>query len=146
MDPNQDEADQLFLLRRRRGRVVGKQPVSVDQLRRLVVDQRHAADLARPLGMDDVVVDRREVDDLRKGVADLVQTVVQPEQADFVSADLGSDGASQRQDCLAELDPELPCSVVDRRCGNLFDAVDDGEAQRAAAAIEPTEKEHRRRP
>ena len=51
---------------------------------------------------------RREVDDFGKSVADLVQPVVEPEQADFLVADLRSD-APPAAECLAELDAEWPC-------------------------------------
>ena len=87
--------------------MVGEQPVRVDQLGRLAVDQRHAADLARPLGVDDVIVDGREVDDFGEGIADLVRAVVEAEQADLAVAELGAGGAGQRKDGFAELDAKL---------------------------------------
>ena len=87
--------------------MVGEQPVRIDQLGRLAVDQRDAADLARAIGVDDVMLDGREVDDLGEGIADLVRAVVEAEQADLVVAKLLGAGAGKRQDGFAELDAKL---------------------------------------
>ena len=92
---------------RARPDMVSEQPVRVDQLGRLSIDQRHATDLTRPLGVDDVIVDGGEVDDLAESVTDLVAAVVQPEQADLVGAEFARGHASKRQDRFANLDPKL---------------------------------------
>ena len=46
--------------------------MGVDQLDRFAIDERHAADLARPVGVDDVIVDGSEIEHLGERVADLV--------------------------------------------------------------------------
>src|SRR5437762_12539294 len=69
-------ADQLLARPKGSTDVCREQPMRVDQLRGFAVDQRHAADLARALGWDHVVLDRGEVDHFGKGVADLMYAVV----------------------------------------------------------------------
>src|SRR5437764_1872325 len=86
--PVGNEADQLVRAWRSGCMMVGEQPMRIDQLRGLIVDQGHSADLARPLGMDDVMVDCGEVDHLSKRVADFMQSIVQPEQTDLIAAKL----------------------------------------------------------
>ena len=65
--------------------VIGKEPVDVDQFGGLIVDQCHAADLTRPVGMDDIVVRRGEIDDFGEGITDLAAAIVEAEQADLPS-------------------------------------------------------------
>ncbi len=72
-------ADQLLDRASSSSNVVRKDPVSVDQLGGFAVDQSHPTDLTRALGMNDVVVDRRKVDDLGESVADLMGAIVQAE-------------------------------------------------------------------
>ena len=107
-------ANQLLGRARGGADVVREQPVRVDQLGRLAVDQRNAADLARPLGVDDVIVDRREVDDFGEGVADLVRAVVEAEQANLVLAKLGVGSSGKRKYGISDLHPKLTGRLLDR--------------------------------
>src|SRR5437868_11767338 len=120
-----------------------EQPMRIHQLRRLAIDQRYAADFPRPLGMDHVVLNRREVEDLGESIADLVRAIAEPEQPHLIIAELRHIGAGERKDRLAKLNPELASSLLNGAHGHFLDAVDDREADSAASAIETAEQQHR---
>src|SRR4029079_16741853 len=108
---------------------------------RLAIDQRNPADLAWPLGMNHVIVDRREVEDLGEGVANLAVAVVQPEQANFAVPEIVAH-AGKGKNGFAELNAKMASRVLDCRRRNLLDPADDREAKRATPAVEPAEQQH----
>ena len=137
-------ADRLLAGRAsRRAGVVGEQPVGVDQLGGLVVDQGHAADFAGPVGLDDVVIEDRQVDHLAEAVADFVAAVVEAEQADLVGRQFGIADAGERQDRFAELDAKLAGARLDRarpglpRCGRRSRGAARGARRRGRGTGSP---------
>ena len=95
------------------------------------------------IGRDQFIVHRHQVDDFAEGIADLVRAIVQAEHADLVVA-LGQFlGAGERQDGIAKLDAKLAGGLADRLAFDFLDAVDDGQAQRPAIAVEAAEQQTR---
>ena len=84
--------------------------------------------------MDDVVLDRGEVEDLGERVANLMRAVVQAEQPDLLLTELRHVGAGQRENRLADLDAELAGDFLDSAGGHFLDPVDDGECPLAFAS------------
>src|SRR4051812_33475103 len=116
--------------------MVREKPMGINQLSRLFVDERYAADLSRPIRVDDVVPDRSEVDHFGEGITKFVLTVVETEQTDFIRGQLAELRTDQWKNCFANLDPKLAGGLFDVRRRHFLDTVDNGEAQCASAAVE----------
>ena len=95
--------------------------------------------------MDDVMLDRREINDFGERIAHLVGAIVETKQSDLAVADLSGACAGERQDRLADLNPELTRGLIDCGSRHFLYSVDHGEAQRPPSAVEPAEQQYRGR-